>query len=117
MTIDRQLDAYRRGELTLVELVAELPPVSDASPDLIELVDALEAGRVPPEVITAWSHPGSAHHHATAETHRDRHAHIEPRPPHGREARGSRDRLPPIRASIGLRPDRARRFGPGPLVD
>ena len=117
MTIDRRLDAYRRGELTLVELVAELPPVSDASPDLIELLDALEAGRVPPEVITAWSHPASAHRHATAEMHRERHARSEPRPPYGREARGSLDRLPRIRASIGLGPDRARRFGPGPLVD
>ena len=117
MTIDRRLDAYRRGELTLGELVAELPTVSDASPGLIELVDALEAGRVPAEVVTAWSHPDNAHHRATAETHRDRHARSEPRPAHGREARRSYDRLPPIRASIGLGPNRARRFGPGPLVD
>jgi hypothetical protein len=59
MTIERHLDAYRRGALTLAQLLDELPVVSDASPELDELLVELEAGRVPPEVVSAWSHPES----------------------------------------------------------
>lgn len=59
MTIERHLDAYRRGELTLGQLINELPEVSDASPELDDLLVELDAGRVPPEVYLAWSHPES----------------------------------------------------------
>ena len=68
MTIERDLDAYRRGELTLGEVLEALPVVSDGSLELIEFLDALDAGRVPAEVVEAWSHPDGriarrAHHH------------------------------------------------------
>ena len=82
MTIERHLDAYRRGELTLRQLLNELPGVSDGSSELDDLLVELDAGRVPPEVYQAWSHPESevgrhAEFHAYGHGASD---HVEARP-------------------------------------
>ena len=116
VTIHGRLDAYRRGELTLGELVDELPIVSDASPDLMELLDALEAGRVPPEVVAAWSHPG-ADNANDAEVRAAMPAPVEPSARRDRPALRANEQLLVLHRAPGTSPDRAWKFLPKPLVD
>ena len=116
MTIDGRLDAYQRGELTLGELVDELPIVADANPALMELLDLLEAGLVPPEVVAAWSHPEADHPHDASESHAALHAHGEPHQHHGEQALHD-GHATAIHHADGTSPDRAWKFLPKPMVD
>jgi hypothetical protein len=117
VTIDGRLDAYRRGELTLGELVDELPIVSDASPALMELLDALEAGRVPPEVVAAWSHPDADLPHDVAASHAALHPHGEPNGHQGGHELHVDEQLLVLHQAPGTSPDRAWKFLAKPLVD